>query len=418
VQLDDFRARQREGRRRQLAAAFSSRMSARLSRAPRRESARVLAPLVAASQPAASDVGLYTIAGRRIARKAWTAAPVLPAVPQRGGERPPILQPVSELLPILQPAAELSVNLIAAVRYRPAIQRRPAEVPTPPASPVDTTSIPTGEFAPRFARPMSEPLAERFPELMLPGATALDADTVRVVESDPAFLEAFLVGANQELNYELRWRGLPADPRATSFRRFWGHVGDAEDIDSIATWDAASALGTHIKTTAALILLVRSELVRRYSSLLLAAVPGAWNADGTRSASRDPASLTLPAFRGRIGADVLYAGFSSPSLLDSIGARTPDGSAGWFFLLGENPGDPRFGLDPGGASAPPTRATLSWRHLTLADDAEHATLAAFPAVPDAGFVPQSATAASLASLLRQRPFRAFIHASLLIRLPG
>jgi hypothetical protein len=253
---------------------------------------------------------------------------------------------------------------------------------------------------------------------MLPGATALDADTVRVVESNPAFLEAFLVGANQELNYELRWRGLPADARATPFRRFWGHVGEAEDIDSIGTWDAASALGSHVKTTAAMILLVRSELVRRYPSLLVAAVPGAWNANGTRSPSKDPASPTLPAFRGRIGADVLYAGFSSPSLVDAIGARTPDGVPGWFFLLSENPGDPRFGLDPDGGTAPPTRATLSWRHLTLPADAEYATLAAFPAVPDAGFVPQSATAASLASLMRQRPFRAFIHASLLIRLPG
>jgi hypothetical protein len=112
---------------------------------------------------------------------------------------------------------------------------------------------------------------------------------------------------------------------------------------------------------------------------------------------------------------VLYAGFSAPSIPDAIGARTSDGAAGWYFLLSENPGDPRFGLDPDGGTAPPTRATLSWRHLTLEAGAEYATLNAFPPVPDAGFVPQTATAASAASLVRQRPFRAFLHASLLIR---
>jgi hypothetical protein len=261
---------------------------------------------------------------------------------------------------------------------------------------------------------MSEPLAERFPELMLPGAGALGSDAVRVVESNPAFVEAFLVGANQELNYELLWRGLPSDPRATPFRRFWGHVGGAEDIDDVSTWDPASGLGTHVKVTAGMILLVRSELVRRYPSLLVAAVPGAWNTNGTRAPSKDPASLTLPAFRGRIGADVLYAGFSTPSAADAVGDRTRDGAPGWFFLLSENPGDPRFGLDPDGGTAPPTRTTLSWRHLTLEAGEEYATLNAFPAVPDAGFTPQNATAASLASLVRQRPFRAFIHASLLI----
>jgi len=78
--------------------------------------------------------------------------------------------------------------------------------------------------------------------------------------------------------------------------------------------DADGALGTHVETRAAMILLVRSELVRRYPTLLIAVVPGAWMTGGTRSPSKDPASLMLPAFRGRIGAEVLYAGFSSPSM--------------------------------------------------------------------------------------------------------
>jgi len=36
-------------------------------------------------------------------------------------------------------------------------------------------------------------------------------------------------------------------------------------------------------------------------------------------------------------------------------------------------------------------------------------------VPDAGFNPATATPATMANLVRQRPYRAFIHASLLVR---
>jgi hypothetical protein len=236
-----------------------------------------------------------------------------------------------------------------------------------------------------------------------------------LVESDQAFVEAFLVGANQELNYEMLWRRLPADMRATAFRRFWGHADGSDDIDAITTWDASTALGSHVRTTASMVLVVRSELVRRYPSVLVAAVPAEWK-DGHRSPVQNPPRMVLPAFRGRIGADVLYAGFSQPSLTDAIGTTTSAGPAGWFFLLSENPGDPRFGLDPGVGGTAPTRATLSWGHLSPPPATPYAPIGSFPNVPDAGFTAANATAASVASLVRQRPFRAFLHASLLIRL--
>jgi hypothetical protein len=165
-----------------------------------------------------------------------------------------------------------------------------------------------------------------------------------------------------------------------------------------------------------MVLVVRSELVRRYPSLLVAAVPAAWDSQGNRAPVQNPPTMVLPAFRGRIGADVLYAGFSQPSITDAIGTKTPAGPAGWFFLLSENPGDPRFGLDPGIGSAPPTRATLSWGHLSPPPTTPYAPIGSFPNVSDAGFSAATATAANVAMLVRQRPFRAFLHASLLIRL--
>ena len=418
-QLEAFRAAQREGRRRQLAASVVNRVKVRLAQAPSREVSRVFAPIAAATQRTASNVGAYSVAGRRIARKAWMAAPIpaLASSPVLDGSAV-AFRAEAFRAEVLTAEPLTVVPLIEAVVYHPAVVRAPVAELSPPVTPVDPGTIPTGAFVPRFARPMSEPLAERYPELMLPGAGAIAQNSVLLVESNDAFVEAFLAGANQELGYELLWRGLPADARATAFHRFWAHTGTADDIDDISTWTAASSVGSHIKTKASMILLVRSELVRRYPSLLVSAVPAAWNADGTRSPVTDAAATRLPAFRGRIGTDVLYAGFTAPPLVAAIGATKADGEAGWYFLLSENPGDPRFGLDPEGNPLPPTRATLSWSHLTLPSGARYATVPSLPAVPDALFTPANATAASVASLVRQRPFRAFLHASLLVRLPA
>jgi hypothetical protein len=413
-QLAAFRARQREGRRKQLAVTFENRVKARLASAPAKESARVFAPLVAASQPAASNVGMYTAAGRRVVRKAPVLA--ITTTSTAGIPQPGTAEITRDPLPAT--AAELGSVLVDAVIYRPTIEREPVKEIPPPVAPVDSTVIPTGEFSPRFSRPMSEVAAARSPELMLPGAGSIAPDGVLLVESDPRFVETFLVGANQELNYELLWRGLPADSRATAFRRFWAHTDGGDDIDAISTWDNTAPVGSHVKAGASMILLVRSELVRRYPSVLVAAVPGEWNPDGTRSPVKDPSPLVLPVFRGRIGSDVLYAGFAQPSLVEALGASTRAGLPGWFFLLSENPGDPRFGLDPDGGTAPPTRATLSWNHLSPKPVGPYAPVASFPPVQEVGFTSGNATAASMASLVRQRPFRAFLHASLLIRVGG
>jgi hypothetical protein len=266
---------------------------------------------------------------------------------------------------------------------------------------------------------MSEPLAERFPELMVPGFGSIPGDGVLLVESNPSFVEAYLLGANQELNYELLWRALPADRTATAFRRFWGNADGTDDVGAITQWTPASSLGSHVSAPAAMVLLVRGEIVRRYPSMTIAAVPAAWNrVDGTRSAVTDPSKLVLPAFRGRIGADVLFAGFSRPTLADAVGSPTPAGPAGWFLVLSENPADPRFGLDPDAGGAPPTRQNLSWTHLSLPPDATYAPVSKFPVVTDAAFSPATATAATMANLVRQRAFRVFLHASLLVRAPA
>ena len=87
---------------------------------------------------------------------------------------------------------------------------------------------------------------------MLPGTDAIAADGVLLVESHAEFVEAFLVGANQEIGYELLWRGLPADSRGTAFKRFWAHAEGRTDIGDIATWDVTTAVGSHLVTSASM----------------------------------------------------------------------------------------------------------------------------------------------------------------------
>jgi hypothetical protein len=392
TQLDAFTAEQRDGRRRQLATAFVSRVAQRLAVAPIKERQRVTAPM-AVRQRQASDVGAYTVAGRRIVRKTWMAVSGSGPAPETTGPGPAV---------------------IAAIHLAPILVRQPV-VPPPPPAPQDAAAIPTGSFTPRFSRPLSEPLAERFPELMLPGLGSIPAEGVALVQTNEAFVEAFLLGANQELNYELLWRGLPSDRRATAFRRFWGRTDDGDDIDHVSTWTPDSAVGSHTTGAASMVLLVRGELVRRYPSMTIATVPAAWNTNESRSPVADASKLRMPAFRGRIGDDVLYAGFAGVTPTEAVGSPVKaDNKAGLFLLLAENPGDPRFGLDPDGGTTPPTRATLSWAQLSLAAGASYATLPAFPVVTDANFNPTTATAATMANLVRQRPFRAFMHASLLV----
>jgi hypothetical protein len=96
-----------------------------------------------------------------------------------------------------------------------------------------------------------------------------------------------------------------------------------------------------------MVLLVRGELVRRYPSMTIATVPAAWNANESRSPVADATKLRLPAFRGRIGEDVLYAGFAGVTPVEAVGSPVKtDNKPGLFFLLAENPGDPRSGSIP------------------------------------------------------------------------
>ncbi len=271
-------------------------------------------------------------------------------------------------------------------------------VDTPASAPVGIDTI---AAAPHFPQPMYEPLRDLSQDLLLPGLEHVDPDTVLGLKTNRRFIEAYMVGLNVEMGGELLWRGFPTDQRSTYFDQFWDVVGAKEprrDIDPISRWGErklGDAAGAPVREQ--FVLLMRSALLRRYPNAIIYAAP-AIASGGTRTPDLDPARERFPAFRGEMKPDVSFFGFD----ITPVAADGSDGTAGHYIVIQEHPTEPRFGLDVGTPAG-------SGTHLRVADG------------PPAGLPSSTLTwgrnAAHVAGMLRRRPFRVAIHASMLVRRP-
>ncbi|KQY47624.1 hypothetical protein [Cellulomonas sp. Root137] len=237
-------------------------------------------------------------------------------------------------------------------------------VPQDPAGPV-----PPVRFAPRFDTPMSRSLVELGQHWLLPGLDGVPANTALGLRTNGEFVEAFLVGLNHELGRELLWREYPTPMTATFFDRFWDAAvaPDAPpDITPLDSW-GGRALGAPTVAEDRFVLLLRSELIRRFPDALVSATrPG------------PPAEQLLPVFRGAMEPDITFFGFAVPL------ADADD----WSIVIAEQPGAPRFGFEVGEAPAGVSHAPVT-----------------------------EATSASQAARLRQLPARMTIPVTVLLRRP-
>jgi hypothetical protein len=283
--------------------------------------------------------------------------------------------------------------------------------------------------APTFPQPMYEALRDLSQEYLLPGLDAVPQDTVTTLETNGKFIESFLVGLNAEMSRELLWRGYPTDQRGTYFQRFWDAIPTdppaAPDIPPINQWNA-HALGTNMSGATAsgnLVLLIRGELLRRYPNTVIYAVKAVRNG-GPRDLSTRPEDEKHPIFRGTLEPDVTFLGFN----LDSDQAIA---DPGWFFVIQQQPTEPRFGLDeapfedPTGPQSMPELKTwdnLNWAHLAKDDAALKAIshvpvnkIQLTPTQGDKGVWGRNA--AHMAYITKQLPTRIAIHASQMIPAP-
>lgn len=258
---------------------------------------------------------------------------------------------------------------------------------------------------PKFTVPIADELLSRWPEWAIPGIGALPPDSVTLLETNPEFVAAILVGLNDEFNRELLWREFPTDQRGTPFTRFW--PTDGPDIDEIARWPLDAPLGSQLQTGGEgnLVLVVRGELLRRFPGTAMLAVRG----EGGK----------LPAALGGVTATPLALDESTVLYMFPNLGKQRALSEDWFFVFREPMRGTQFGFDSGQQPVEmKTWADLTWSGITV-DGARFARLTPPPTTPKslpAQDPPRwGRDAADMARIAYQQPFQLAFRAATLLQ---
>jgi len=279
---------------------------------------------------------------------------------------------------------------------RAVIAMSPNAAATPPTN---TGIVPIEPImaAPKFPQPMYESLRDLSQQLLLPGLETVEPNSVLGLETNSRFVEAYLVGLNFEMGRELLWRGYPTDQRGTYFDRFWDarSSGGGADVHPIHSWQDRP-LGDPQTAPAGdrFVMLIRSSLLRRYPSAVIYAAK-AIKPDGARRPARSTDDEEHPVFRGSMQPDVTFFGFDL-TVGQVVGTGVGD-DHGYFIVVQEQPGEPRFGYDVG----------------TVLNEGTHLKVSlGAPAGSTTGTNLQwGRNGAHIAAMLRQQPVRIAIHAS-------
>jgi hypothetical protein len=280
--------------------------------------------------------------------------------------------------------------------------------------------------APVFTRPMYLALDAYSRDWLLPGLNTFpQPNIVTVLQSNPAFVEAFLGGLSHEMGRELLWRGYPTDQRGTYFRRFWNPAKD--DLQQDFARFGPTDLGSHlVPTLNGVVLMVRGELIRRYPHAMVLAMLAGSVVDGVpvfEDPSVNQGKVLAPViFHGPLPPDITLVGFDLTVDDINTAAQAGDGS-GWWFVIAEHPTAPRFGLDEQTIVPTISRDQLGWdspgilRLGSFLNTGDHVALQDAPSGP-----PQPVTfgvdAASTARVLLRDPIRAAFEARTMLKGTG
>ncbi|THH35621.1 hypothetical protein [Neolewinella litorea] len=269
--------------------------------------------------------------------------------------------------------------------------------------------------------PMYKPLADGSTERFLPNLHLIENNTISLLKTNQKFIESYLVGINHEFGRELLWREYPTDQRGSSFRQFWDVSSVLKpttfpepkkekerqwreglyDIPPIHNWSATSQLGDHDNRELPgqvqeeeVVLVVRGELLKKYPTAVIYAHKAEWvllpsgkvdlekmrklapltTADEADLADGQVADsntkLKTPLYGAQIKPDIYFFGFNL-TVEEVKGAKGDEPDAptrpGWFFVIKERPGEPRFGLDIDKATVKNSWNDLSWEDVALVD---------------------------------------------------
>jgi hypothetical protein len=250
---------------------------------------------------------------------------------------------------------------------------------------------------PEIDVPMYEPLKDVSDELFLPNLNLIQPNSITLLETNQKFIEAYMVGLNHEFARELLWREYPTDQRGSCFRQFWDVRGvldtaglDPEalreklrDIPELHRWSRTSDLGDHDHREVAgdneeeVVLVIRGELLKKYPNAVIYAQLAKWQMSGghvdpsqerllvdlTAAEQENPprAKLRTPLYEARVDPDITFFGFDLKvsEARGGTGERDTD-PPGWFFVIKERPGEPRFGFDVSREGEIETVNDLAW----------------------------------------------------------
>lgn len=313
----------------------------------------------------------------------------------------------SQLLASVNPEKTIATRVLASLS--------PVDASRTPQDPLDPIMD-----APSFPQPMYEALRDLSQDFLLPGLDDVPGNTVALLETNSTFVEAFMVGLNAEMSSELLWRDYPTDQRGTYFRQFWDtSAGEAQvDLAPITQW-GNNHLGENTPNTRGkLVLLIRGELLRRYPNTVLYAVR-AIKTSGQLDVSRKPEDERPPIFRGTLKPDVTFVGFDLSE--DEALGNPPNDPNGWYFVIQQQPTEPRFGLDVADFTTPQppplnTWSDLNWRHFANTEDELKALsyASATKVFTEIDHVAWGRNGANQAFITLQRPVRIAIHARQMI----
>jgi hypothetical protein len=270
---------------------------------------------------------------------------------------------------------------------------------------------------PVLEQPLLRALAQRSPELVMPGFSSLPANRVALAVADPEFVRAFLVGANEQLARELLWRRFPGALGHTWLQTFWGRtelaadgsIRRVPDIPPIESWPPNGPA----PPPATLVLVVRGDVLHRYPNAVIYALAAKWQ--GAARVLGDGAPLA-PVIAASLGSDIALFGFDL-ALDVALGGAAPGGPAGWYFVIAEHPHEPRFGLAASALPAPTHWRDVAWADVAAGDLRGSYLRSDGPLAqrhPAADPLRWGADAAQLASITLRRTTRVAIHASTLV----
>jgi len=240
---------------------------------------------------------------------------------------------------------------------------------------------------PQFDMPMYKPLIDISSELFLPNLNLIAENSITLLETNQAFIEAYMVGLNHEFARELLWREYPTDQRGSYFRQFWdvsafldpASAADPEtqkeklrDITKLHRWSKTSKLKDHDNrqhggtAKEELALTIRGELLKKYPNAVIYAHRAQWQLKDDGSNAIDPsqtrilaplgadednpprAKVRTPLYEAKVEPDIFFFGFDLTDTEVKGGTgENPGDDPGWFFVIKERPGEPRFGFDIG-----------------------------------------------------------------------